>query len=58
MSELVKETARTRGGYIEEAILNLFIAEAARLGFIVAVNEFCEGIACITMYDDKELWSE
>lgn len=52
MSELVKETAANRGGYVEEAILNLFIAEAARLGFIVGVNQFCEGMACV------ELWNK
>lgn len=56
MSELVKATARNRGGYVEEAILNLFIAEAARLGYIVAVNEFCEGMACISIYNVEAIW--
>lgn len=55
MSELVKETAKRGGNYIEEAILALFIAEAARLGFIVAVNEFCEGMASVSMYNNEEL---
>lgn len=55
MSELVKETAKRGGNYIEEAILSLFIAEAARLGYIVAVNEFCEGMAGVSMYNNEEL---
>lgn len=55
MSELVKETANRGGNYIEEAILGLFIAEAARFGYIVAVNEFCEGMACVSMYNEVEV---
>lgn len=55
MSELVKETAKRGGNYIEEAILSLFIAEATRLGYIVAVNEFYEGMACVSMYNKNEV---
>lgn len=53
MSELVKETAKRGGNYIEEAILGLFIAEASHLGYIVAVNEYCEGMACVSIYNEK-----
>ena len=55
MSELVRETAVNGGNYIEETILALFIAEAARLGYIVAVNEFYEGMASVSMYNKKEV---
>lgn len=50
MSELVKQTAINGCNYIEEAILALFIAEAARLGFIVGVNQYVEGMAEVSLW--------